>query len=90
MEQLSFFPEKLLDVVAGLGRRLDEHDVELLGLALAVLGGDLPLVREVRLVPHQHDDHIRPALRPNVVDPFRGLMKQKDTNGSDPILIRVL
>ena len=60
----------MFDVVAGLGRRLDEHDVELLGLALAVLGGDLSLVAQVRLVPHQHYDDVRAALRPHVVDPL--------------------
>ena len=70
IENGTFFPEQLLDVVAGLGRRLDEHDVELLGLALAVLGGDLPLVAQVGLVPHQHYDHVRAALRPHVVDPL--------------------
>ena len=72
MEQLFFFffPEKLLDVVAGLGRCLDEHDIELLGLALAVLGGDLPLVAQVSLVADEHDDHVGTALRPHVVDPL--------------------
>lgn len=35
----------------------------------------LPLVGQVRLVAHQHDDNIAAPLCPDIVDPLRGLLE---------------
>lgn len=35
----------------------------------------LPLVGQVRLVAHQHDDHIAAPLRPDIINPLRGLLE---------------
>lgn len=35
----------------------------------------LPLVSQVRLVAHQHDDHIAAPLRPDIINPLRGLLE---------------
>lgn len=35
----------------------------------------LPLVSQVRLVAHQHDDNVAAPLRPDVIDPLRGLLE---------------
>ena len=65
----------LFNIISRFSASLNEHDVELLRLAVAVFGGDLALVRQVRLVAHQHDDHVGPTLRAHVVDPFRCLVE---------------
>lgn len=69
-------PEQLLNVVARLRTRLDEHHVQLLGLALALLRRHLPLVRQVRLVAHQHDDHVAAPFRAHVIDPLGRLVER--------------
>lgn len=65
----------LFDIVAGLGAGLDEHDVQLLRLALALLGGHLPLVGQIGLVAHQHDDDVGAALRAHIIDPLGRLVE---------------
>mmetsp|Transcript_45222 Transcript_45222/g.114492 ORF Transcript_45222/g.114492 Transcript_45222/m.114492 type:complete len:307 (-) Transcript_45222:164-1084(-) len=65
--------EEGLDVEACLGGGLDEHDVELARLGVALLDAHLPLVHQVRLVAHQHHDHVAAALRPHLLDPARGV-----------------
>lgn len=50
--------EQLLDVVVGFGGRLHEVAAPALGLALALRGGHLPVLRLVALVPHQHDGDV--------------------------------
>lgn len=35
----------------------------------------LPLVSQVRLVAHQHDDDIAAPLRPDIINPLRGLLE---------------
>eukprot|EP00632_Arachnochrysis_sp_CCMP2950_P002849 CAMPEP_0185710538 /NCGR_PEP_ID=MMETSP1164-20130828/30938_1 /TAXON_ID=1104430 /ORGANISM="Chrysoreinhardia sp, Strain CCMP2950" /LENGTH=452 /DNA_ID=CAMNT_0028378055 /DNA_START=46 /DNA_END=1403 /DNA_ORIENTATION=+ len=62
--------EELLDVEARLGGGLDEHDVLVVGLGLALLARDLAPVREVRLVADEHDDDVVAALGADVVDPL--------------------
>ena len=52
-----------------LCRGLDEHDVQLARLGIALLDRHLPLVHQVCLVAHQHDDHIAAALRPHLLHP---------------------
>lgn len=37
-----------------------------------------PFVGKVRLVPDQHDDDVASSLRPDVVDPFGGLLEGVD------------
>lgn len=64
----------LLHVVAGFGARLDEHDVQLFGLAFALLGGHLPFVGQIRFVADQHDDDVGAAFGAHIVDPFGRLM----------------
>lgn len=65
----------LFHIVARLGAGLYEHDVQLARLAIAVLGGHLPLVRQVRLVADEHDDDVRAALCAHVIDPLRRLVE---------------
>lgn len=62
--------EQGLDVVSGLGAGLNAHDAELLCALVEVLGCDLALVVQVRLVAHQHDDDVLAALVAHVVDPL--------------------
>ena len=66
-------PEQLLDVVAGFGRRFDEHDVEFFGFSLALFRRHLTLVAQIRLVADQHDYDVTAALCSDVVNPLRGL-----------------
>ena len=35
----------------------------------------LPLVSQIRLVAHQHDDHIAAPLCPDIINPLRGLLE---------------
>lgn len=35
----------------------------------------LPLVGQVRLIAHQHDDHIAAPLCPDIINPLRGLLE---------------
>ena len=65
----------LLYIEARLRTRLDEHDVQLLCLLLSFFRRHLPLVLQVSLVAHQHDDHVVPSLCPHVVDPLGCLVK---------------
>jgi len=69
-------PEQLLHIVAGLSARLNEHHVQLLRLSLTLLGGHLPLVREIRLVADQHDDDVAAPLCAHVIDPLGGLVER--------------
>jgi len=69
-QSLGNLAEQGLDVVASLGRGLDEHNVELLGLSLGLVSRHLALVVEVRLVADEDNDHVRAALRAHVVDPL--------------------
>ena len=73
---LGYAAEEGLDVVAELGAGLDEHEVVLLGLVLALLGGDLALVVQVRLVAYQDDDDVVPPLGPHVVYPLLGVLER--------------
>ena len=66
-------PEKLLDIVSGLGRRFDEHDVELFGFPLALLGGHLSLVTQICFISDQHYDDVTASLGSNVIYPFGSL-----------------
>lgn len=68
-QSLRYPLEERLDVVSQLRARLDEHQVVLLGLILALLRRHLALA-QVRLVAHQDDDDIVAAFRPDVVDPL--------------------
>ena len=61
--------------MAELRARLDEHQVVLLGLLLALLRRDLALVVQVRLVADEDDDDVVAALAAYVVDPFVGLVE---------------
>ena len=42
---------------------------------LPLVRGDLPLIGEVGLVAHQHDDDVAAPLRPHVVYPLAGLVE---------------
>jgi hypothetical protein len=35
----------------------------------------LPLISQIRLVTHKHDDHVTAPLRPDVINPFRSLLE---------------
>lgn len=69
-QSLRYPPKERLHVVAQLGAGLDEHQVVLLGLLLALLRRDLPLVVEIGLVANEYDNDIVSSLGPDVVDPF--------------------
>lgn len=64
-----------LDIMSHLGTRLDEHKIMLLGLLLALRGGNFPLLIQIRLIPDQDNNDIVPALAAHVVDPFPGLLE---------------
>jgi hypothetical protein len=72
---LRYSLEQRLDVVAELCARLDEHEIVLLGLFLALLRRHFALVVQIRLVSYQHDDNVISTLGTNVVDPFPGVLK---------------
>lgn len=38
-------------------------------------GACLPLVSQIRLVAHKHDDHVTAPLCPDVINPFRSLLE---------------
>eukprot|EP00227_Mantoniella_beaufortii_P021557 CAMPEP_0197591626 /NCGR_PEP_ID=MMETSP1326-20131121/13819_1 /TAXON_ID=1155430 /ORGANISM="Genus nov. species nov., Strain RCC2288" /LENGTH=295 /DNA_ID=CAMNT_0043157157 /DNA_START=218 /DNA_END=1100 /DNA_ORIENTATION=+ len=61
--------ERLLHVVAGLGRRLQEHQAVLARERLALLGADGAAVRDVALVADQHDGHVGVGMLPRVLEP---------------------
>lgn len=61
--------------MSDLRARLDEHQVVLLCLLLALLRRHLPLIIQIRLVSHQDNDDIVPALAPDVVYPFTGVLE---------------
>lgn len=69
-EGLGYPPEQCLDIVAHLRTCLDEHEVVLLGLVLALLCCNLALVVQIRLVAHQHDYDVVATLCPNIVYPL--------------------
>jgi hypothetical protein len=62
--------------VSDFGARLNEHEVVLLGLLFAFGGGDLALVVQISLVPHQHDDDVVASLAPDIVDPFPRILER--------------
>lgn len=64
------FAEEGLDVEAGLGAGLNEHDVVFLAFGLALLDGDLAGVGLVGFVSDEDDDDVGAALVPHVVDPL--------------------
>ena len=59
-------------------QNIKKKTVSVTDLPLPLVGGDLSLLGEVRLVAHQHDDHVRAALRSHVVDPFTRLETDKN------------
>lgn len=61
--------------MADLGTCLDEHEVVLLGLVLALLRGDFPLVVQVGLVADKDDDDIGTSLATDIVNPFPCLLE---------------
>lgn len=67
--------KEVLYVVAKLGTGFDKSQTLSLGLLLALLGCDLPLVVKIGLVAHQHNDDIVASLRSNVVNPFLGVLE---------------
>lgn len=71
-----YSPEQLLNVVARLRARLDEHHVQLLGLSFSLLRRHLSFIGQVRLVAHQHNDHVAASFRAHIVNPLRCLMKR--------------
>lgn len=56
-----------------LRTRLNKHDLKLLCLLFALLGGDLAFVVQIGLVAHKHDYHVVAALAADVVDPLGGV-----------------
>jgi len=74
-QSLGYPLEKVLDVVADLGARLDKHEVVLAGLLLALLRRHLALLVQVRLVADQNDDDVVAALGAHVVDPFSRVLE---------------
>ena len=75
-QRLGYPLEQRLDVVANLGRRLNEHEVVLLGLLFTLLSGDLALVVQIRLVANEDDDDIGTPLSTDVVDPLPRLLER--------------
>lgn len=69
-QRLRYPLEQILDIVSQLRTRLDEHEVALLGLLLALLSRDFALVVEIGLVADEDDDYVVAAFGANVVDPF--------------------
>lgn len=67
--------EQVLDVVAQLGARLDEHQIVLLGLILALLCRNLALLVQIRLVAHEDDDDVVAALGPHIINPLLGILE---------------
>lgn len=67
--------EELLHVVAGLRTGLNEHNAQFFGPLFPFLDGYLPLVSQIRLVAHKHDDHVTAPLCPDVINPFRSLLE---------------
>lgn len=65
----------LFHVVTSLRTGFNEHHIQFFRFPLAFFRRDLALVREVSFVAHQHDDYVTATLRPDVVDPFRCLVK---------------
>lgn len=61
--------------MAKLGTGLDEHEVVLLRLILALLCGDFALVVQICLVANEDDDYIVAPLRPDVIYPFPGVLE---------------
>ena len=59
-----------------LGTRLNEHEIMLLSLLLALRGRDFALLVQIRLIPDQHNNHIVPALAAHIIDPFAGLLER--------------
>lgn len=59
-----------------LGTRLDEHQVVLLGLLLALLCGDFSLIVEIGLVAYKHNDHVVSSLGPDIVDPLPRVLER--------------
>lgn len=62
--------------MSDLRRRLDEHEIVLLGLLLTLSGRDLALVVEIGLVANEDDDDIVTTLRADVIDPFACLCER--------------
>mmetsp|Transcript_6813 Transcript_6813/g.26330 ORF Transcript_6813/g.26330 Transcript_6813/m.26330 type:complete len:322 (+) Transcript_6813:165-1130(+) len=69
--------EELLDVVARLRAGLHEHDPVRARLVLALLDGNRPPVRHVRLVSHEHDQHVVAALIAHILDPLGCVQKRR-------------
>jgi len=65
------FKERLFDILGGLGRRLEESEVVLLGEILALLAAHLSLRFEVALVADQHHRDVLVRILPAVVQPRR-------------------
>lgn len=59
--------------MACLCARLNEHDLELLCLLLALFRGHLSFVTEIGLVADQDDNNVIATFATDVVDPFRGI-----------------
>lgn len=65
--------EQLLDVLGGLGARLEEKQIGFFGVGFGVGGGDGALIRvgghEVQFVPCQRDDDVFVCLALELFDP---------------------
>lgn len=65
-------PKQLSHIVADFSTRLHEHDLHVSGHRLALLGGDEPLVEQVRLVADEQHNHVGAALAAHVLHPPGG------------------
>lgn len=62
--------------MSNLRARLDEHQVVLLCLLLALLRRHLPLIIQIGLVSNQDNDDIVPSLAPDIVYPFTCVLER--------------
>lgn len=61
--------------MSDLRARLNEHQVILLCLFLPLRRCNLPLIIQIRLVAHKHDNDVVSSLAPDIVDPFPGVLE---------------
>ena len=66
-----------LDVEARFGGGFDEEDARLPPARVALLGGDLPPLHQVRLVAHQHNDNVQAALGAHLLHPPRRVHERR-------------
>lgn len=75
-KSLSDSPKELLHIVPDLCTGLDKHQSVLLCLFLALCGGDFPLIVQICLVAHQHNNHVVSTLSAHIINPFSCVLER--------------